>query len=191
MYATIFQMIPTTTKTSLMRLQKDTISIQFWCRLVQILHCSRRMVDLVVVELAHWDGVLCYLCQTLHIIALWFWWLRRAVRTWTVEHKHPNIFTSEALWRCSEKGVIFGRNRIVACAVFFLPSDVGLWFTTTRAIQKSVQYGFVPLFHCIFGWDVSCVINSLPLCVSVTCTVRWAFLYHVVWNRQNIKAIFV
>ena len=25
----------------------------------------------------------------------------------------------------------------------------------------------------------------------MTCTVRWAFLHHVVWNRQNIKPIFV
>ena len=48
-----------------MRLQKDFISIQFSGRLVQILHCARRKVGLVVVELAHWDGVLCYLFQTL------------------------------------------------------------------------------------------------------------------------------
>ena len=41
-----------------------------WGRLCQVLHCVKRMVDLVVVELAHWDGVLCYLCQSLHIIAL-------------------------------------------------------------------------------------------------------------------------
>ena len=36
--ATIFQMISTTKKMSLMRLQKDTISIQFWGRLFQFLH---------------------------------------------------------------------------------------------------------------------------------------------------------
>ena len=70
MPATIFQMIATTTKTSLMRVQKDTISIRFSGRLVQFLHCGGRGVDLVVVELVHWDGVLCYLCQTLRIIAL-------------------------------------------------------------------------------------------------------------------------
>ena len=32
---------------------------------------------------------------------------------------------------------------------------------------------------------MGCVIDSLPLCVSVTCTVRWAFLYHVGWNRKK------
>ena len=52
--------------------------------------------------------------------------VHRAVWTWTVEHKHPNIFTSEALCRCSDFGGIFGRNRIVACAVIFVPSDLDL-----------------------------------------------------------------
>ena len=33
------------------------------------------------------------------------------------------------------------------------------------------------------------MINSFLLCFAVKCTVRWAFLYHVVWNRQNIIAI--
>ena len=68
MLVTIFQMIASTTKTSWMRLQNHTISIQFSGRLVQILHCSERMVDLVVVELAHWDGVLWYF----HPIRCWF-----------------------------------------------------------------------------------------------------------------------
>ena len=42
----------------------------FLCRISQFFHRAKRMVDLVVVELAHWDGVLCYLCQTLRKIAL-------------------------------------------------------------------------------------------------------------------------
>ena len=53
MPATICRMIATTTKTSLMRLQKNTISIWFSGRLVQFLHCGGRRVDLVVVELVH------------------------------------------------------------------------------------------------------------------------------------------
>ena len=35
------------------------------------------------------------------------------------------------------------------------------------------------------------VVDSLPLCVPVTCSVRWNFLDHVVWNQQNINAILV
>ena len=61
-----------------------------------------------------------------------------AIRTWTVEHMYPSIFTAVALCRCSEKGVIFGRNRIQACVVFFGPSDVDLWSSITRAIQESI-----------------------------------------------------
>ena len=55
-----------------------------------------------------------------------------------------------------------------------------------RAIQKSVQYGFVTLCH-LFGCDVSCVTHSLLLCVSLTCTVRWALLCHVVGIDKTSK----
>ena len=73
MPATIVQMISTTTKMSLLKLQKDTISpSSLGSRLFQFPHCAQRMVVLVVVELGHWDEVLCYLCQTLHMIALDF-----------------------------------------------------------------------------------------------------------------------
>ena len=60
------------------------------------------------------------------------------------------FFTSGALCRRSEKGVIIGRNLIQACAVFFGPSDVDLRLSTTRAIQESIQYGFVLLFLRLF-----------------------------------------
>ena len=69
MPASIIQMISTTSKMSLMRLHKGTISMQFWGRHAQILHRAKRMVDLVAVKLAHWDGVLRQLC--LILMALW------------------------------------------------------------------------------------------------------------------------
>ena len=68
MLSAIFQVVDTTTKTILMRLQKDTISIQFSGRLVQLFDCSGRMFDLVIMELVHCDGVLCYFRQTLRIL---------------------------------------------------------------------------------------------------------------------------
>ena len=39
-------------------------------RHAQILHRAKRMVDLVAVELAHWDGVLCQLGQSLDVSVL-------------------------------------------------------------------------------------------------------------------------
>ena len=57
MFAAIFLVVDTTTKTSLMRLQKDTISIQFSGRLVQLFDCAGRMFDLVIVELVDCDVV--------------------------------------------------------------------------------------------------------------------------------------
>ena len=62
--------VATPKKKSLVVDSRCTTSSQSLGRHAQILHCAKRMVDLVVVELAHWDGVLCYLCQTLPIIAL-------------------------------------------------------------------------------------------------------------------------
>ena len=38
---------------------------------------------------------------------------------------------------------------------------------------------------------MNCVLNVLFLNVSVTCTMRWSFLYHVVRKRWNMKPIFV
>ena len=42
------------------------------------------------------------------------------------------------------------RNRIVACEVFFVPSDVDLWLSITRAFQESIQYGIVTFFSLPF-----------------------------------------
>ena len=46
-----------------------------WDRHAQTLHRAKRTVDLVAVELAHWDEVLRQLCQTLDIVVLSFFWL--------------------------------------------------------------------------------------------------------------------
>ena len=53
----------------------------------------------------------------------------------------------------------------------------------TRAIQEPVQYGFVTKVLRLFRRDVGWVVDPLALSVSVTCSVRWAFLYHEVWSR--------
>ena len=47
-----------------------------------------------------------------------FSWIHGAVRTWAVEHNDPTMFTSGALCRRSDIGLIFGRNLIQAGAVF-------------------------------------------------------------------------
>ena len=52
--------------------------------------------------------------------------------------------------------------------------------------MKSCQQGVISLFLCLFGRDVSCVINSFSLSVSMTCAMRENFLYHIVWNRKCI-----
>ena len=109
MPAIICLMIATTTKTSLIRFQKGTISMQFSGQL-QSLHCTGRAVELLVVELVHWDEVLCCLLQTLYIIALWFWWLRRSRRVGSSNHlslscwvpvpNYVHLFCVLPLWWC-------------------------------------------------------------------------------------------
>ena len=103
-----------------------------------------------------------------------------AVPSWTVKHKHPIIFKSEALWRCTDNGNDFRPQSHPSEHSVNRSIRSDLWFSITKAVQESVQYGFVTLFLCFLGWDV-----------SVTCTVRWTFLDHVVWNGQSIIAMLV
>ena len=92
-----------------------------------------------------------------------------AVRTRPVEHKDPSIFTSGALCRRSEKGVIFGRNLIQA-------SDVGLWLSITRAIKVIYPIRICTPFSSPFLEERGCMVDSLPLIVPVARLVDGSFL---------------
>ena len=56
MLATIFQMTASTTKMSLLMDSRCTTSSQSLGQHVQILHCTEREADLLVVEFVYWGG---------------------------------------------------------------------------------------------------------------------------------------
>ena len=63
MPATIFQMISTHDQDELGEAaERHHLQPVLGSTLSEFLHCAKRKFDLVGVELAHWDGVLCYLC---------------------------------------------------------------------------------------------------------------------------------
>ena len=167
-----------------------TISNPFWGRHTRNPLRFQYIVDFVVVELDAWDG-LCVALSMLLIQSL----LSSFSFLVIISLIHRSVFYPKILVQasknchfCSALPVLRSKSDLRLQSrrsgrIILRPIRWRFVISITRAVQESVQCGCVPVLPCLPCCFVSYVINSLPLCWSVTCSVRWSFLYHAVRNR--------
>ena len=109
---------------------------------------AKQMVGLVAFELALEDEVCGDLGQILDIVIHKFsWpphnplfdsWVRSVLNGF--KHENPSVFTSCSFGRCSNVGMVLGRNLVQSCTVLFCPLHVQLGLSVNRTYQEFMLY---------------------------------------------------
>ena len=189
MLATICRRMPLSTKTSLMKQEKDTISIQFSGQLVRLLHWILRTVDSLFAALVCWDGFSRLSVQSLvhsdgfgEVFTLFHrtvFYLGCWVPIPNCVHVFYALLSAHV---CMIFFLIFRRSVRRIASSHPIASRDSLWHSVNWSVLKSFQHGVIFLFIYHISRNVTCVINSLSLSVPMT-RRELDLSLSILWNR--------